>query len=86
VDRRFKWGLKDGENEMDQMLWLILYSSSELLTSSDMERIGICEGDGCGWLFYDQSRNRSGKWSDTGDCGSRAKARRFYKRKRENKE
>lgn len=85
VDGRFVWGWKVSENEMDQMLWPILYSSSELLTSSDMERVGICEGDGCGWFFYDQSRNQSRKWCDMGDCGNRAKARRFYKRKLENK-
>jgi len=36
VGRKFEWGWEDGENEMDQMLWPILYSSSELLTSSDI--------------------------------------------------
>ena len=85
-DNKFEWKWNVGENELDQILWPILSSSSELLTSADMERIGICEGDGCGWLFFDQSRNRSRKWCDMGDCGNRAKARRFYKQKRENKE
>jgi predicted RNA-binding Zn ribbon-like protein len=85
LEEKFDWGWKVGENELDLMLWPILVSASEVLTSPDMERIGICEGDGCGWLFYDQSRNRSRKWCDMGDCGNRAKARRFYQRKREKK-
>ena len=86
VGRKFEWGWNVGENELDQILWPILSSSSELLTSAEMERIGICEGDGCGWLFYDHSRNRSRKWCDMSDCGNRAKARRFYKREREKRE
>jgi predicted RNA-binding Zn ribbon-like protein len=81
---KFEWGWEVGENELDQMLWPILISASEMLTTSNLDRIGICEGDGCGWLFYDQSRNRSRKWCDMGDCGNRAKARRFYQRKRAN--
>ena len=38
VGRKFEWGWEDGENEMDQMLWPILNSSSELLTTSDIEQ------------------------------------------------
>lgn len=81
-DKQFEWGWKVTENALDQMLWPILRSATELLTSPELKRIGICKGEGCGWLFYDKSRNRSRKWCDMGDCGNRAKARRFYKRKR----
>ena len=80
----FELGWKVGKNDLDHMLWPILLSASETLTSSNMQRIGMCEGDGCGWLFYDQSRNRSRKWCDMGDCGNRAKARRYYNKKRKN--
>lgn len=82
-EEKFEWNWDVGETELDQILWPILEKSSEFLTSDDMDRLGICEGDGCGWLFFDHSRNRSRKWCDMGDCGNRAKARRFYKRKRE---
>ena len=84
LEGKLEWGWRVGENELDQVLWPILISASEMLTSPDMERIGICEGDGCGWLFNDQNRNRSRKWCDMADCGNRAKARRFYKKKLEN--
>jgi predicted RNA-binding Zn ribbon-like protein len=78
----FEWGWRTADNALDQMLWPILHSATELLTSPEMNRIGICRGEGCGWLFYDQSRNRTRKWCDMGDCGNRAKARRFYERGR----
>ena len=84
IGDQFEWGWRIAETDLDQMLWPILLSATELLTSPEMERIGICEGDGCGWLFYDRSRNHSRKWCDMGDCGNRAKARRYYKRKRNN--
>ena len=77
----FEWGWKFADNDLDQILWPILSSATELLSSAEIERIGICEGDGCGWFFYDNSRNHSRKWCDTGDCGNRAKARCFYKKK-----
>lgn len=79
----FEWGWKDKKNALDQMLWPILNSVIKLLTSPELKRIGMCKGEGCGWLYYDKSRNRSRKWCDMTDCGNRAKARRFYGRKRE---
>lgn len=45
-------------------------------------RLKVCERDRCRWLFYDFSRNASGKWCTTDLCGSREKARRAYQRKR----
>ena len=81
----FGWGWKVSGTDLDQMFWPILQSTVELLTSQQMNKIGICEGEGCGWLFYDQSRNQSRKWCDMGDCGNRAKARRYYERKRKTK-
>jgi len=79
----FEWGWRTVENTLDQMLWPILRSATQLLTSATLDRIGVCRGEGCGWLFYDKSRNRTRKWCDMGDCGNRAKARRFYQRSRE---
>jgi predicted RNA-binding Zn ribbon-like protein len=70
------------DNALDWILWPVVRAASDLLTSSDLDRIGVCEGEGCGWLFFDHSRNRSRRWCDMGDCGNRAKARRSYNRRR----
>ena len=67
---------------LDQTLWPIARSASELLTSDDLVRVRRCAADDCDWLFLDTSRNRSRRWCDMKDCGNRSKARRFYERKR----
>jgi len=64
--------------ELDRMLWPVIRSTAELLTSDKLDRICECQGDNCGWLFLDMSRNRSRRWCDMKDCGNRAKARRHY--------
>lgn len=45
-------------------------------------RLKLCPGSHCGWAFYDQSRNRSGRWCSMSVCGSRTKARAHYARRR----
>ena len=74
----FGWG----GDSLDQVLWPLARSASELLTSDDLVRVRRCAADDCGWLFLDTSRNRSRRWCDMKDCGNRSKARRFYERKR----
>lgn len=74
----FGWG----GDSLDQMLWSIARSASELLTSNDLVRVRCCAADDCVWLFLDTSRNRSRRWCDMKDCGNRSKARSFYERKR----
>ncbi|MBH9964783.1 CGNR zinc finger domain-containing protein [[Bacillus] enclensis] len=71
-----------GDN-LDMMLPPIFQSAVDLLVSKDdLERVKQCEGDPCGWLFFDTSRNRSRRWCSMADCGNRAKARRFYKKEK----
>lgn len=74
----FGWG----GDSLDQVLWPIARSASELLTSDDLVRVRRCAANDCDWLFLDTSRNRSRRWCDMKDCGNRSKARRFYERKR----
>lgn len=45
-------------------------------------RMKTCANDGCRWLFYDHSRNRSRTWCAMDLCGSRAKMRAFRSRGR----
>lgn len=78
----FTWTWKGAEASLDQMIWPIVRSAAELLTSSELKRLGLCAGEGCGWLFFDTSKNRSRRWCAMEDCGNRAKARRHYKKSR----
>jgi predicted RNA-binding Zn ribbon-like protein len=45
-------------------------------------RLKACADDGCRWAFYDQSRNRSGRWCSMATCGNQQKARAFRERAR----
>ncbi len=83
---RFIWRTSGGKRDLDSMLDPIVRSAAELLTSDSLERVKECADDrGCGYLFMDRSRNRSRRWCDMTDCGNRAKAQRFY-RKRQKKQ
>jgi predicted RNA-binding Zn ribbon-like protein len=76
----FDWG-RDEDDALDQVLWWVLRSATNLLTSEDIQRVGVCADDrGCGWLFYDTSRNRTRQWCSMRGCGNRAKARRHYEK------
>jgi predicted RNA-binding Zn ribbon-like protein len=70
-----------GGSEFATVLGPVAWSAAELLTSENLHRIKRCADETCGWLFLDNTKNRSRRWCDMGDCGSRAKAKRYYQRK-----
>ena len=78
----FGWVWGEPMDRLDAVLWPIVRSAADLLTSPRLDRVRQCEGDPCGWLFLDSSRNRSRRWCSMEDCGNRAKARRHYARTR----
>jgi predicted RNA-binding Zn ribbon-like protein len=65
-------------------LWPVTHSAVELLLQGERQRIKECAsgGEGCGWLFYDTSKNSSRRWCSMRGCGSQAKERRRGKRRR----
>ena len=77
---RFSWSWP-GERDLRRVLWPVAASALELLTEGDLTRVRECPGsDDCGWLFYDDSRNRTRRWCSMEGCGSRVKMRRYYTR------
>jgi predicted RNA-binding Zn ribbon-like protein len=86
ADGVYGWGWDrsgdDGESRLDSPLWPVAQSAAELLTSERLGRVKVCAGDGCGWVFLDESRNSSRKWCDSRDCGNRERVRRHLARKR----
>ncbi|HXB57377.1 MAG TPA: CGNR zinc finger domain-containing protein, partial [Vicinamibacteria bacterium] len=75
------WGFS-ADADFDRVLWPVIQSAGELLTSPARERLRECAAPNCAWLFLDASRNRSRRWCDMSVCGNRAKARRHYRRER----
>jgi predicted RNA-binding Zn ribbon-like protein len=45
------------------------------------ERLKACRNEGCLWVFYDASKNRSGSWCNMNVCGARHKMRAYRERK-----
>jgi len=81
-DRRFVQEWPEGHADLASVLWPVLLSAQELLCVDDHSRLGACAPpDGCGWLYYDTSKNRSRRWCSMQTCGNSAKARRHYARK-----
>jgi predicted RNA-binding Zn ribbon-like protein len=69
------------DHDLDGMMWPVAISAAELLTEGNLQRLRQCDGENCGWLFLDTSKNNTRQWCDMSDCGNRAKVRRFRKRK-----
>jgi predicted RNA-binding Zn ribbon-like protein len=66
-----------------QFCAILASEALSLFCSPLAQRIRICEGGKCGWLFLDESRGKRRRWCDMNDCGNRAKARRYYERHKE---
>lgn len=73
----------EGGRALDRVLWPIVRSAGDLLTSPDLERVGQCPGDECGWLFLDTSRSGRRQWCDMATCGTLAKVHRFRRKHRD---
>ena len=82
-DNGFVWSFCSGTDSMDLFLDPIIKSAADLLISSELKRVKQCADDACSWLFMDKSRNNSRRWCSMKDCGNRAKAHRYYLRKRQ---
>jgi predicted RNA-binding Zn ribbon-like protein len=78
----FRWDWADKLNDLDRMLWPIVRSAADFLTSDDLDTVRVCASDSCNWLFIDTSKNHSRRWCNMKSCGNREKARRFYTRKK----
>ena len=74
---RLTWPARDPR----RLRFAVASDAAELLGSAErLDRVKRCPGRGCGWLFLDQSGRR--RWCSMQTCGSRAKMRRLYARRR----
>lgn len=67
---------------LEEPLWPLLWSLTAVLTSADAARLACCQAQGCGWLFVDESPNRTRLWCSSESCGNRERARRAYARRK----
>jgi predicted RNA-binding Zn ribbon-like protein len=67
---------------VDAVIARLLAIVHAAMADGTWRRLKACPAEDCRWAFYDHSRNRSGTWCEMGECGNRAKARRFRERHR----
>jgi predicted RNA-binding Zn ribbon-like protein len=77
---RLAWEWPGASRRLESPLWLLAGGAARLLTSAALDRLRQCGGESCGWLFLDQSRNRSRQWCTMQDCGNVSKVRRYRER------
>ena len=80
LDNRFVLDWRTESFELESVLWPIIRSFSNLVTTDDHNRIKQCSN--CGYLFVDNSKNKSRRWCSMDICGNRVKARRHAKKTR----
>ena len=79
----YSWAITGDKTRLGWVLNPVIRSAADLLISDDILNLKACADEACGWLFLDSSRNKQRRWCDMQDCGNRAKASRFYKKKQQ---
>jgi predicted RNA-binding Zn ribbon-like protein len=74
------WRWSSESRRLERPLWSIIRSAAELLTAGPLDRVKMCPGHACGWMFLDETRNGRRRWCEMQVCGSRAKMHRFRQR------
>ena len=77
------WTLAPTAAGVDDYLAGMLSTLVTAIADGSWSRVKSCRNDTCRWLFFDQSRNRSGTWCTMTICGSRFKSRAYRARRRE---
>jgi predicted RNA-binding Zn ribbon-like protein len=72
----FAWDWRELAERPEAVLAPVLWSAARLLTSAEVERIRVCGGAECGWIYVDRSRNGFRRWCQMRTCGTREKSRR----------
>jgi predicted RNA-binding Zn ribbon-like protein len=80
TNSEFSWHWDSGSSIPFSMAQVV-EAAVKLLTSKDLRLLRQCKDAKCGWIFLDRSQGRRRKWCSMKDCGNRAKARTFLKKR-----
>lgn len=68
--------------DFDLVAAMVAYRMVEHVLSQPVDRLRMCGGTNCAWVFIDSSKAGRRRWCDMAVCGNVAKAQRFYARSR----
>ena len=78
--------LRSDAANFDLIASMIAYRMVEHVLTLPTDRLRICHGPNCSWIFIDSSKAGRRRWCDMGVCGNAAKSRRFHARLRQRRE
>lgn len=61
---------------------LIVEAAEELLLEGRLDRLHVCGGESCEWMFLDTSKNGQRRWCSMATCGNDAKVKKHRMRKK----
>jgi predicted RNA-binding Zn ribbon-like protein len=68
--------------DFDLIAAIVAYRMIEHVMPQPVDRLRVCAGANCAWVFIDSSKAGRRRWCDMAVCGNVAKAQRFYARSR----
>ncbi|MDR3493878.1 MAG: CGNR zinc finger domain-containing protein [Ancalomicrobiaceae bacterium] len=79
-ERQFFWTWSPRQDPVEAALGPVALSAMTTLMQADLTRVKQCQGEKCGWLFFDTTKNKSRRWCEMEVCGNRAKQKRLTQR------
>ncbi len=76
---RWVWGTTDGE-DFERMLWPVLLSAANILTSADRHLVRQCQSEACDLLFVARGGGKPRRWCSAACCNRRT-SRVHYRKK-----
>jgi predicted RNA-binding Zn ribbon-like protein len=83
TDGRVALELRKDALDFDLIASIVAYRIVHHVLTAPLDRLRICHGTSCAWLFIDSSKAGRRRWCDMAVCGNTAKSRRFQERARE---
>ncbi len=72
----YDWRWRGQDSDPRAVVWPVIWSAASLLKSGELGNVRVCDGDDCGWMYVDRSRNGFRRWCQMRTCGTREKTRR----------
>ncbi len=72
----FDWRWREQDTDLRAVVWPVIWAAASLLRSDELDNVRVCDGDDCGWMYVDRSRNGLRRWCQMRTCGTREKTRR----------
>ena len=81
-DGPFVWRFGDCRDDLGTIYRLVAWDAAQLVTSESVRALRRCGAGTCNWVFLDESRRHNRRWCSMDTCGSREKAKRHYRKKK----